>query len=50
MPLDLRLPITSEEWLFLQLADACLGGDCRPLDSAIAKIQEEVESRRNRRQ
>jgi len=46
--LDLKVPITIEEWLFLRLADAALRGDFRDLDSTIARVQRELLRRKKR--
>jgi len=46
--LDLKIPITMEEWLLLRLADAALKGDLRDLDRVIARVQNEIQHRRKR--
>jgi hypothetical protein len=48
MTIDLKMPITIEEWIFLRLADAAIGGDVNDLDSVIAKVQNEIQSRTKR--
>jgi len=48
MTLDLKMPITIEEWLLLRLADAALRGDVRDLDGLIARVQNEIQHRRKR--
>jgi len=45
---DLRKPITLDEWVLLVIADAALRGDLTPLDRVIATIEDEIESRRQR--
>ena len=46
--LDLKKPITIEDWLFLWLADAALKGDLSNLDRTIARVQDEIQRRKNR--
>jgi hypothetical protein len=48
MTLDLRTPITIEEWLFLRLADAALRGDFSIMDAIIAQVQNEIRHRKER--
>ena len=48
MPLDLRSPITLEEWLLLRLTEAALGGDLSNLDRMLEHIQEEIRARNQR--
>ena len=46
--LNLNMPITIEDWLFLRLADAALKGDLSDLDRTIARVQDEIQRRKNR--
>ena len=39
MVLYLTQPIPVEEWIFLEIAHAALGGDVGPLDCVIAKVE-----------
>ena len=48
MAVDLKTPITIEEWLLLRLADAALRGDLRDLDDTIARVHGEIQHRRRR--
>jgi hypothetical protein len=45
MALDLTQPVTVEDWIFLEVADAALAGDFDHLDSVVAKVEAEIESR-----
>lgn len=49
MALDLRQPITVEDWIFLEIAHAALAGDLDLLDCVVAKVEAEIESRTLRR-
>ncbi len=45
MVLDLTQPIPVEDWIFLEIAHAALAGDFDHLDSVVAKVEAEIESR-----
>jgi len=44
MVVDLKKPITMDEWNFLAIARAALSGDLRLLDRAIAGVKSEIAS------
>ena len=44
MVLDLRQPVTVDEWMFLEVTHAALEGDLELLDSVIAKVEAEIQS------
>jgi hypothetical protein len=46
--LDLTLPITVEDWMFLEIAHGALAGDLDPLDCVVAKVEAELELRKHR--
>lgn len=46
MALDLTQPITVEEWILLEVAHAALAGDIGLLDCVVAKVEAEIESRK----
>lgn len=46
MAIDLKMPITVEEWLLLRLADGALKGNLRDIDSVIGRIEREIQLRR----
>jgi len=46
MVVDLKKPITMDEWIFLAIARAALSGDLRLLDRAIAGVKAEIASRK----
>ena len=43
--LDLAQPITAEEWIFLELAQAALEGNLELLERVITKVEAEIHSR-----
>ncbi len=45
MALDLTQPITVEDWILLEIAQAAFAGDLSLLDCVVAKIEAEIESR-----
>jgi hypothetical protein len=48
MVVDLTQPIDLDDWVLVQLASAALAGDVGLLESAIAKVETEIQSRRQR--
>ena len=46
MVLDLRQPVTVDEWMFLEVTHAALEGDLELLDGVIAKVEAEIQSRK----
>ncbi len=48
MALDMRQPITVEDWILLEIAHAALAGDLGLLDCVVAKVEAEIESRTQR--
>jgi hypothetical protein len=46
MVLDLAQPITTEEWIALEVTNAAIRGDLNVLQAVIASVEIEVESRR----
>ena len=44
--LDLHQPMTSDEWIVLQVADAALQGHIAVLDEVIAAVETSIQSRR----
>lgn len=46
MALDLTQPIPVEDWILLEVAHAALEGNLELLDGVIAKVEAEIQSRR----
>ncbi len=46
MVLDLRQPVTADEWMFLEVTHAAFEGNLELLDGVIAKVEAEIQSRK----